>query len=136
RSTQVSLSQVVEDRWKQLSQSMGRENRLPDLPVRSVVAFPTLSAAATDRVAPHLSQKDRLTQEDLEDGKLERALDVIYGEGARKIDGRQARVTRSLIKPGSMMSGSGEDSRGQLVFVEPEIAAEDVIRVLDRVQER
>jgi len=136
RSTQVSLSQVVEDRWKQLSQSMGRENRLPDLPVRSVVAFPTLSAAATDRVASHLSQKDRLTQEDLEEGKLERALDVIFGEGARKIDERQERVTRGIINPEIIISGSGEDPRGQLVFVEPEIAAEDVIRVLDREQER
>lgn len=123
------------------ARSLGRlfeaEERLGSVPAAAALALPHISRAALERVeVKHVAV---LVDEDFMEGALRSALHRVLGKnGAVPLDERQEQVVRGIVRPHTIISGAltDEEEDGQLVFRPPVEDEEDVIRVLDREQER
>ena len=116
-------------------------NRIPSLPVRHVVALP-----GHDEPPPEVeglgNGVDLLLRPDLADQGLPLAMRRIFGlrrEGS--LNDREQQLVRAAINPRVVINLKLEGSEAEQavkipLFHEPEIAPEDIIRVMDRKQER
>ncbi len=105
------------------------------MPVKCVLAAPDLDEIPLER----LGQADRnlpiLRRSDFAEGSLEGALRRILGdEQTRPLNEREEKRARAVVNPEIVLSQSGSESLP--LFQDPEIPPEDVIRVMDREQER
>ena len=106
-----------------------------DLPVACVLAFPDLDEVPLER----LGEADRalpiLTRSDLSHDQLEGALHrVMGGERIRPLSDQEEKRARAVVNPEIKLPRPSTASLP--LFQEPEIPPEDVIRVMDRRQER
>ncbi len=105
------------------------------MPVKCVLAAPDLDEVPLER----LSRVDRslpiLRRSDLVEGRLQGALRRVLGvERTRPLDEREEKRARAVVNPEIVLPSSAHESLP--LFQEPEISSEDVIRVMDREQER
>ena len=105
------------------------------MPVKCVLAAPDLDEIPLER----LGQADRnlpiLRRSDFAEGRLEGALRRILGdERTRPLNEREEKRARAVVNPEIVLPPS--ESESLPLFQDPEISPEDVIRVMDREQER
>lgn len=120
----------------ELSEQIGREARVDHLPVTGAYAIPRLDRAGLKAQGGDPSMC--LTSEDFAGSAairtgFARVLDTPRSSGLTDIE---ERVVRGILRPEIIISGAEGDKPEQLVFRPPEVAPDEVIRVLDREQER
>lgn len=127
---------TAQKRVSELSERIGREARIGQLPVAGAYAVPQLDLAGLE--AQGADPGICLTREDFADPTAVRAgfSRVLKTPRATGLTDLEERVTRGIVRPEIIISGAEGDKPGQLVFRPPEVAADEVIRVLDREQER
>lgn len=108
---------------------------IEDLPVACVLAFPDLDEIPLER----LGEADRtlpiLTRADLSHRQLEGALHrVVGGERVHPLRDQEEKRARAVVNPEIVLPQPSTTSLP--LFQDPEIPPEDVIRVMDREQER
>lgn len=130
------MIRVPEEIAQQASELKGRagESQIVGLPVECVLAVPDhdevpLERLGTaDRAIPVLAQSD-LTEQQLPDA-LRR---ILGGDRQRPLSESQQKRARAVVNPEIVLPPRAESLP---LFQEPEIPPEDVIRVMDRRQER
>lgn len=133
---------VGERRWAEVEALRGRAAAEPllekGLAIGVAIAAPLLDR---ERLARRYGTPARaaviLTKEDLEPESLPSAVRRAIAGSAEPTPLAQEPVARAVLHPEIVISRSDrEEAQGQLVFRPPESEGEDVIRVLDREQER
>lgn len=133
---------VGERRWDQLRSIHERAVQEPALVGELTVGI-ALAAPLLDREG--LARRQRLlkdavpvilTKEDLQPKTLRSAIRRAIGGLAAPTPVVEERVVRAVLHPEIVIGRSDAEEQGQLVFRPPETDGEDVIRVLDREQER
>lgn len=133
----LATPEEVLTRARSLNRLFEAEERLGNVPAAAAVALPQISRAALERV--EVDDAAVLVDEDFMEGALRDALHRVLGKnGAVPLDEREEQVVRGIVRPQTIISGalSDEEEDGQLVFRPPVEDEDDVIRVLDREQER
>lgn len=138
--TLEELTGRLRDRETSVAARLDAEQRLPDgVAVVSSVAVPALDRAAAEKLGFGKADVDgALLKEDFTERAIVGALRrVLAGDLDATLDDNERQIVRGILKPEIIISGGHDDGdAGQLVFAPPETGAEDVIRVLDREQER
>lgn len=140
RQARLSLSAPAEvlERARSLGRLFDAEQRLASVPAAAALALPHISRAALERV--EVKDVPVLVEEDFLEGALRDALRRVLGgdNSTASLDEQGERVVRGIVRPQTIISGAltDEEEAGQLVFRSPVEDEEDVIRVLDREQER
>lgn len=137
----VRIRDDIAERAEYLRKRIDR-SLVRSLPVESVLAAPDHDEVRI----PNLGKQDAglpiLTRTDLTETGLQQAIRRILGvEGAPRLSEQDESRARAVINPGVIISpsvtGSGTEGSETLpLFQDPEVAPEDVIRVMDREQER
>jgi hypothetical protein len=139
REVRAELPGEILERARSVRSNVSDTSSLPsDLPAVALVAVPAASERSLERLG--LDRATTLIDDDFKPGALRPALArVLAGERPRSLTDSEERAARAVLKPEIVISGSLDDiaeaSEDQLVFRPPE-GEEDVIRVLDRQQER
>ena len=129
----------VAGRTELVERLLGAEERLgAEFPTAAVLALPTLGAREFRRLSLEGQPTDYLLREDFSEDKLRPAIArVLRAPAGQPLTEAEERLVRGTLKPEIVISdlpnGGGE---GRLVFQRPECDGDDVIRVLDREQER
>ena len=129
----------VAGRTELVERLLGAEERLGvEFPTAAVLALPTLGAREFGRLNLEGQPTDCLLREDFsQDGLRPAIVRVLRAPADRPLTEPEERLVRGTLKPEIVISdrqmGDGE---GRLVFQPPECDGDDVIRVLDREQER
>ena len=125
------IAERAEDLRKRIDRMLIRS-----LPVRCVLAVPYHDEAPVTALAPAERKLPILTRSDLSEARLRPAIRRILGSGEMTPLGEQeeSRV-RAVINPEIVLS-STDGFETLPLFQDPEIAPEDIIRVMDREQER
>lgn len=118
---------LVVERTKQLGGSVA-EVPVESLPVRHVLAVPQTSR---EHAAEINTKLPLLTRDDFEAGALRLALQRAIGGQILQLGPAEQSQTRAAIKPEIIITG-----KTAAMFREPDAASEDIIRTLDREQER
>ena len=132
----LSLPAEIEDQAAELRRGLsGRPIR--DLPVECVIAVPDRDR--DEMSADRLSETDRglpmLCRDDLEPDRLVSTLrDVFGGSGLPPLSQREQDHARAVVNPEVVLARRRVEALP--LFRDPETAPEDVIRVMDRKQER
>ena len=131
------MVRIPEEVAQQASDLLFRRDgaRIASLPVECVLAVPDHDEVP----AEWLGEADRalpiLTRSDLSDGQIEGSLRRILGGGRpRPLNEREQKQARAVVNPEILLARSRV--RSLPLFQDPEIPTEDVIRVMDREQER
>lgn len=131
----VRIRDDIAERTEDLRQGLERA-RLKSLPVRPVLAvsdYDEVPLAVLDRLQGEIPV---LTRSDMREDRLRSVIRRILGRHDRApLRRRQENLARAVINPEIVISRAGPGETLPL-FQEPEIAPEDVIRVMDREQER
>lgn len=140
RNVRTGLPRTILERAQSVEARVSAARNLPaDLPATALIAAPTVSFKALDRL--RLDRATTLIDEDFAEGALGPALArALANEQPSPLTEAQERTARAILKPEIIITGSFDDPEdsdadGQLVFRAPE-GEEDAIRVLDRQQER
>lgn len=139
REVRAELPGEILERARSVRSNVSDTSSLPsDLPAVALVAVPAASERSLERLG--LDRASTLIDADFRPGALRPALArALAGERPRSLTDSEERAARAVLKPEIVISGSLDDiaegSEDQLVFRPPE-GEEDVIRVLDRQQER
>lgn len=138
REVRADLPQELLERAASVRAQIDGASTLSGLPAAALIAAPALGTAQLERLG--LDRTTTLIDEDFFDGALRPALArALATTTSKALSEAEERVARAVLKPEIVISGSfeesDEDAEGQLVFRPPE-GEEDVIRVLDRQQER
>ena len=111
------------------------ETRIASLPVELALAFPDLDEVPSDRLDGADLNLPILTRSDLSGEQLTAALRRILGGGRpRPMNAREQGRARAVVNPEIILARSRASDLP--LFQNPEIPLEDVIRVMDREQER
>jgi hypothetical protein len=128
----------VLDRARSLGRLFEAEERLGgSVPAAAALALPSISRASLDRV--DVDGLPVFVEEDFVEGALSGALHRVLGRnGSVPLDEAREQVVRGIVRPHTIIAGAlaDEEEDGQLVFRPPVEDEDDVIRVLDREQER
>lgn len=130
----IGVSRVVLDRVAELEGRVASERRIEDLPVEAAIALPNTARTDLEGLAVDVPSASVFTREDFTREGLPAAFSRILGDEQR-LEELGERVARGIIRPEVIISGAFDESGGQLVFKPPEVAPDEVIRVLDRQQE-
>ena len=137
----VRIRDDIAERAEYLRKRIDR-SLVRSLPVESVLAAPDHDEVTVPDLGAHDDGLPILTRSDLTETGLQQAIRRILGvEGAPRLSEQDESRARAVINPGVVISpsvtGSGTDGFENLpLFQDPEVAPEDVIRVMDREQER
>lgn len=129
----------VAGRTELVERLLRAEERLgAEFPTAAVLALPTLGAHEFRRLNLEGQPTDYLLREDFSEDRLRKAVTRVFRAPAdQPLTEPEERLVRGALKPEIVISdlrtGDGE---GRLVFQPPECDGDDVIRVLDREQER
>ena len=108
---------------------------IAQLPVKCVLAVPDHDEVPVARLAQPDQGLPFLTRSDLTGGRLEHALRRILGvDGQHRLAEQEEKRARAVVNPEIVLPQSKAENLP--LFQNPEIPAEDVIRVMDREQER
>lgn len=118
---------LVVERTTQLGGSVA-EVPVESLPVRHVLALPQTSR---EHAAEIESRLPLLTRDDFESGALRPALQRAIGGQILQLGVSEQARTRAAVKPEIIITG-----KTAAMFREPDPASEEIIRTLDREQER
>ncbi len=118
---------LVVERTTQLGGSLA-EVPVESLPVRRVLALPQTSR---EHAAEIESPLPLLTRDDFEPGELRPALQRAIGGQILQLGVSEQARTRAVVKPEIIITG-----KTTAMFREPDPASEEIIRTLDREQER
>ncbi|MDR7516665.1 MAG: 3'-5' exonuclease [Armatimonadota bacterium] len=132
---------VGERRWAEVKALRARAAKEPligdGLAVGVAIAAPLLGREwLTRRYGNRAAAAVILTKEDLERENLPSAVRHAIAESAERPRVVQEAVARAVLHPEIVISRPDPEEEGQLVFRPPRTETEDVIRVLDREQER
>ncbi len=127
RLDEGATHQLVAERVTQLGGSAA-EVPVESLPVRHVVALPQTSHEHATDID---SRFPLLTRDDFEPGALRPALQRAIGGLILPLGAPEQARTRAVIKPEIVITG-----KTAAMFREPDPASEEIIRTLDREQER
>ena len=109
--------------------------RVSDLPVKCVLAFPELDEVPVERLGESDRDLPILSRRDLSEDRLEGALRrILGGMRPRPLGEQEQKQARAVVNP--LIVLRSRSSEQLPLFVEPDLASEDLIRVLDREQER
>ena len=128
------VSQQVAQNAEHLA-DLAEETRIGDLPVKCVLAFPELDTVPVERLGESDRELPVLSRRDLSEGRLQEALRRILG-GSRPspLGEQEQKQARAVVNPSIVLRSRSTEQLP--LFVEPDLAREDLIRVLDREQER
>ncbi|WP_419554313.1 3'-5' exonuclease [Candidatus Poriferisodalis sp.] len=127
RLDEGATHRLVVERVTQLGGSAA-EAPVESLPVRHVLALPQTSHEHATDIDSRLPL---LTRDDFEPGTLRPALQRAIGGQILPLGGPEQERTRAVIKPEIVITG-----KTAAMFREPDPASEEIIRTLDREQER
>ena len=122
---------------QQASELRGRAHkaRITELPVECVLAVPDFDEVPSKRLVAADRSIPILTRTDLTEGQLPGALRRILGGGqSRPLDESQHKRARAVVNPEIILPQSSAEHLP--LFQDPEIPSGDVIKVMDRKQER
>jgi hypothetical protein len=138
KTVKAETPAAVLERARSLSRLFEAESRLPlTIPAVAAIALPNATRSSLAKI--EIDTDAVLTDEDFAEGALEGAVRRLFrADGRPPLGEKQELVVRGIVNPRIVISGLTEDdgADGQLVFRPPDVAPEDVIRVLDREQER
>ena len=106
------------------------------LPVKCVLAVPDHDEAPVIALDPVERQLPILTRSDLSEARLRPAIRRILGSGEMTPLGEQEENRVRAVRNPEIFVSSTEGFETLPLFQDPEIAPEDIIRVMDREQER
>ena len=136
RPDNAALRADIRERAGSLETGIDLEDRLAILPVGTALALPGVQRKDLDALGLIESSLPILTAEDFREGTLRDALARVLGtRPSAALTDLQERIARGILHPDIIISGAVNGGGGQLVFRPPEVAPEEVIRVLDRKQE-
>lgn len=103
----------------------------------ATVAIPTISRQEAEDIGIDEDPDHLLLRDDFQEG-VQGAIARIFANNRapRRLTENEERVVRGIVRPQIIISGQADDDTGQLVFRPPTDGTEDVVRVLDRQQER
>lgn len=127
RLDEGETQRLVVERTTQLGGSVA-EVPVESLPVRHVLALPQTSR---EHAAEIESRLPLLTRDDFEPGELRPALQRVIGGQILPLGVAEQARTRAVVKPEIIITG-----KTAAMFREPDPASEEIIRTLDREQER
>jgi hypothetical protein len=130
---------TLEERAGLYEDRFGAESRLlKELPVRIALAIPGLERAQLGELDSPTLSAPLLSAEDLSEESLPRVVnDVMASSGSTKpLSEREERIVRGLLHPEIVIDSPDDEAADQLIFAPPAEGAEDLVRVLDRQQER
>ena len=122
---------------RRMSEIQGRAvpTGLDDLPVACTLALPDLRLVDAESYGWGATDPPLLTQEDFQADRLREAFKrVLGGRPDRTLTEQQIQGARSVVNPRIIIGETGE--QGRLAFRPPELSSEEILRVLDRRQER
>ena len=113
------------------------ESRLGvEFPTAGVLAFPALGVSEFRRRSPEGQLAEYLLKEDFTEQRLPSAISrVLHGPADHRLTERQERLVRGALKPEIVIRSTNGAGEGGPLFTPPE-CDEDLVRVLDRRQER
>ncbi len=108
---------------------------IENLPVKCVLAVPDLDEVPLERLSDADRDLPMLTRTDLSEAGLMPAIRrILGGERPRPLTDQEEKRARAVVNPKIILPSRSTEQLP--LFNEPEIAPEDVIRVMDREQER
>ena len=117
---------------------LGRDidvSAIENLPVRCVLAVPDLDEVPLERLSGADRDLPMLTRTDLSQACLMPAIRrILGGERPRPLTDQEEKRARAVVNPTIILRSRSSEQLP--LFNEPEVAPEDVIRVMDREQER
>ena len=131
------MIRIPEEVAQQASDLRGRtdEAHIAGLPVECVLAVPDHDEVPLERLGAADRAMPILTRTDLTEQRLPGALRRVLGGGrARPLSESQQKRARAVVNPEIVLPRSRAERLP--LFQEPELSPEDVIRVMDRRQER
>ena len=130
----IRIPQEVAQQASELERRTG-EARIASLPVECVLAVPDHDEVPLEQLGAADRAMPILTRTDLTEQRLPGALRRVLGGGRpRPLSESQQKRARAVVNPEIVLPRSRAESLP--LFQEPEIPMEDVIRVMDREQER
>ena len=128
---------VRESVRRRMSEIQGRAvpAGLDDLPVACALALPDLRLPEAESYGWRTANTPLLTQEDFQPDRLRVAFKRILGSRPDcTLTEQQVQKARSAVNPSIIIGKTGK--QGRLAFRPPELSSEEILRVLDRRQER
>lgn len=107
---------------------------LDDLPVACALALPDLRLPEAESYGWRTADTPLLTQEDFQPDRLRGAFKRVLGSRPAPLTEQQIQKARSAVNPSIVIGETGK--QGRLAFRPPELSSEEILRVLDRRQER
>ena len=132
-----AIRATVAKRAESVERLVEAENRLGvEFPTAGVLAFPALGVSEFRRRSPEGRPAEYLLKEDFTEQRLPSAIRrVLRGPAGRRLTEREERLVRGALKPEIVIRSTNGAGEGRPLFTPPE-CDEDLVRVLDRRQER
>ena len=132
-ATAAEVRETVRNRLSEI-ETVSAGLQLDGLAAACAVALPDLEREAAAKRGWAADGRGLLSQEDFRPDRLRAAFRRALGAPARALEPDEARMARAAVNPRIIIDRAG--AQGQLAFRPPELSADELLRMLDREQER